>query len=81
MRQLTKSESIELEDLKIQVLGNLEPMTQITDDAIFNALDSSQKTPLDFKNTLKADQISPDTMTMGAYKKAVVAAFVEHFFS
>ncbi len=81
MRQLTKFESIELEDLKIQVLGNLEPMTQITDDTIFNALDSSQKTPLDFKKTLKAAKISPDTMTMGAYKKAVVAAFVEYFFS
>jgi hypothetical protein len=81
MRQLTKSESIELEDLKIQVLSNLEPMAKITDDTILNALTSSQKTPQGFKNTLKESEISPDTMTMGAYKKAVVATFVEDFFS
>jgi hypothetical protein len=81
MRQLTKSESIELEDLKLQVLSNLEPMSQITDGIIFNALASDQKTPQNFKNTLKSSDISPDTMTMDAYKKAVVGAFVEHFFS
>tara|TARA_Y100001938_G_scaffold61014_1_gene84840 strand:- start:1404 stop:3404 length:2001 start_codon:yes stop_codon:yes gene_type:complete len=81
MRQLTKSEASELEDLKIQVLSNLDPMSEVNETSIFKALSCQTKVSADFKNKLKKSSISLENMTMDSYKKAVVGMFVEHFYS
>ena len=81
MRQLTKSEASELEDLKIQVLSNLDPMSEVNEGSIFKALSCQTKVSADFKNKLKKSSISLESMTMDSYKKAVVGMFVEHFYS
>ena len=81
MRQLTKSEASELEDLKIQVLSNLDPMSEVNEASIFKALSCQTKVSADFKDKLKKSSISLENMTMDSYKKAVVRMFVEHFYS
>ena len=80
MRQLTKAEASELEELKIDVLIKLDPMSQVADESIFKAL-SQKSTNKGFKTCLKTNQISLDSMTMDVYKKAVVGAFVEFFYT
>ena len=80
MRQLTKSEASELEGLKIDVLTKLDPLSQVDNESIFKAL-SQRSVNKDFKISLKTNQISLDSMTMDGYKKAVVGAFVEFFYT
>ena len=80
MRQLTKAEASELEELKIDVLIKLDPLSQVDDESIFKAL-SQKSTNKGFKTCLKTNQISLDSMTMDVYKKAVVGAFVEFFYT
>ena len=80
MRQLTKAEASELEDLKIDVLTKLEPLSKVDNDAIFKAL-SQKSINKGFRASLKSSNISPDAMTMDSYKKAVVGAFVEFFYT
>jgi hypothetical protein len=80
MRQLTKAEASELEDLKVDVLTKLKPLSPVDNESIFKAL--SQKTSSNnFKKSLKLNNISPELMTMDNYKKAVVGAFVEFFYT
>ena len=80
MRQLTKAEASELEELKIDVLTKLDPLSQVDNEAIFKAL-SQKSAHQGFKTCLKTNQISLDSMTMDGYKKAVVGAFVEFFYT
>tara|TARA_Y100001938_G_scaffold130763_1_gene187089 strand:- start:1488 stop:3500 length:2013 start_codon:yes stop_codon:yes gene_type:complete len=79
MRQLTKAEASELEDLKIDVLTKLEPLSSVDNDSIFKAL-SQKSYNKQFKSHLKNKSITLDSMTMDSYKKAVVGAFVEFFY-
>ena len=79
MRQLTKAEASELEDLKVDVLTKLEPLSSVDNDSIFKA--RSQKSyNTQFKSHLRNKNITLDSMTMDNYKKAVVGAFVEFFY-
>jgi len=80
MRQLTKTEASELEGLKIDVLTKLDPLSQVDNESIFKAL-SQKSSNKGFKTCLKTNQISLDSMTMDGYKKAVVGAFVEFFYT
>ena len=80
MRQLTKAEAIELESIKIDVLLNLEPLSDVDDKSIFNALSITNKSSASFKRQLKNQKISPSNMTMENYKKSVIGMFVEHSF-
>ena len=80
MRQLTKAEASELEDLKVDVLTKLEPLSDIDNESIFKAL-SQRSSSNSFKKSLKSNGISLDSMTMDNYKKAVVGSFVEFFYA
>lgn len=79
MRQLTKAEASELEDLKIDVLTKLEPLSKVDNDSIFKAL-SQKSYNKDFKSHLHSKKITLDSMTMDSYKKSVVGEFVEFFY-
>ena len=80
MRQLTKAEAIDLESIKIDVLLNLKPLSDVDDKSIFNALSITNKSSGSFKRQLKNQKISPSNMTMENYKKSVIGMFVEHSF-
>jgi hypothetical protein len=80
MRQLTKAEASELEDLKVDVLTKLEPLSDIDNESIFKALNTKSSSS-SFKKSLKSNGISLDSMTMDNYKKAVVGSFVEFFYA
>ena len=79
MRQLTKAEASELEDLKIDVLTKLDPLSKVDNDSIFKAL-SQKSYNKEFKSHLRNKKITLDSMTMDSYKKSVVGEFVEFFY-
>ena len=80
LRQLTKAEVCNLEDLKIQVLSNLEPMCEISDDTIFKAVSCKDRTPNSLTKKLKEQKVSASELPINSYKKKLIGVFVEHFF-
>lgn len=72
MRQLTKAEAQELEDLRLGTLLNLEPMCDINDNAIFNAIASNFK-----QIPSKLKQAKELSKGIDSYRKLVVANYVE----
>ena len=73
MRQLTKAESAELEDLRIAVLTSLEPMCELNDNSLHNALQC--KTPA---VSLKLRKLRASTSSVENYRKEVIARYVEY---
>ena len=73
MRQLTKAESAELEDLRIAVLTSLEPMCDLNDNSLHNALQC--KTPA---VSLKLRKLRASTSSVENYRKEVIARYVEY---
>ena len=80
MRQLTKIEANELEQMKLHVLTNLSPMKSFSNSDISNILSSNKKMPTAFQKILASKNISPSKMPMETYKKYVIGAFVDYFF-
>ena len=80
MRQLTKVEANELEQMKLHVLTNLLPMKSFSNLDISNILSSNKKMPTGFQKILASKNISPNKMPMETYKKYVIGAFVDYFF-
>ena len=80
LRQLTKAEICNLENLKLQVFSNLEVMGKFDDTSIFEAVSSKSPVSSDFKNKLHSKKISASEMPINTYKKCVVSAFVESYF-
>ena len=79
LRQLTKSEVCNLEQVKLHALSSLEPMKETDDNAIFKALSSTTKMSKDFQEMLVNNKISASEMPINTYKKHVIGTFVEYF--
>ncbi len=76
MRQLTKAEAIELDFLRLSVLTNFTPMCELTDTAVYNAL--QQKTNA-IANELQ--KIRKNSDSVENYRKQVVATYSEFLVS
>ncbi len=72
MRQLTKAEAQEFEELRLSTLLNLEPMCEINDRAIYMAVSEKFK-PI----PEKLREIKSITNSIDTYRKLVVANYVE----
>ena len=77
LRQLTKSQVRDLEQLKLDVFTNLEAGCNVTDDVIYTKLKSGVRIPEALKNHLNDNNINPDTMSIESYRKYAVGLFIE----
>ena len=77
LRQLTKSQVRDLEQLKLDVFTNLEAGCNVTDDVIYTKLKSGVRIPEVLKNHLNDNNINPDTMSIESYRKYAVGLFIE----
>lgn len=77
LRQLTKSECKNLEALKLDVFTNLPVFCELNDQVIISLLTSNKKTPNNFKNKLKAQEIDIDTMSIDDYRKNIIGIYIE----
>ena len=77
LRQLTKAQITSLEDLKVDVLTNLEIGTKVTADQVFDILKNNKKTPVEFKNMLNNHNVDISNMGIDLYRKQVIGLYVE----
>lgn len=77
LRQLTKAETKNLEEIKLGILYHLEAMSNLTHETIINLLKSNSKIPEDFKNNLKNKKISLDEMSIDEYRTSVLGEYVQ----
>jgi len=78
MRQLTKVEVDELENLKLVAFSNLDILEEITEENILKALKKSE-IPESFKELLKTYNVSHANMNVDDYKKTLIGVYVEHY--
>lgn len=77
LRQLTKAQVKDLEQLKLDVFTNLEIDDSVDEKAVYAKIKSGVRTPSDFTNDLKTNNISIDTMTIDNYRAYILGLFVE----
>ena len=77
LRQLTKAQVKDLEQLKLDVFTNLEIDDTVDENTVYAKIKSGARTPSDFTNDLKTNNISIDTMTIDNYRACILGLFVE----
>jgi hypothetical protein len=78
LRQLTKSEVIELEQLKIDILTNIELMHKVSAESVYKILASKKQAPESFKKILTDSGIDVNSMKIDLYRASVLGSFIEH---
>ena len=79
MRELTRLEAAELESLKLDVLSNIEPMSDFSEKDVTSVIGSAKKMPKTLFEKLKKEKINIVDMNMVAYKRHAVSSYIEHF--
>ena len=79
MRELTRVEAAELESLKLDVLSNVEPMSDFDERDVAKIIGSTKKMPKPLSEKLKKEKINIVDMNMVAYKRHAVSSYIEHF--
>jgi hypothetical protein len=77
LRQLTKAETVDLEQLKLDVLTNIDIMKEVTGEDIKSILSANLKTPTEFSHTLKERDINIDNMSIDKYRRSVIGVYIE----
>lgn len=79
LRQLNKAEVKTLENLKVEVFTNLEPMTGFGEKEVYNVISAGKRTPIEFLEVLKEHSVSIATMPIETFRKHVISLYVEEF--
>jgi hypothetical protein len=77
LRQLTKSDVNDLEQLKLDVLTNIDLLTKVDADSIHKVLASKKTTPTIFKNALASNDISLESMNIDKYRRNIIGLFIQ----
>ena len=77
MRKLTKAEVSDLERLKLDILTNVDLMSDVTAESIKSILASNKKTPAVMLKTLRELNIATSNMSIDEYKKRSIGTFIE----
>lgn len=78
LRQLTKAQFNDLEKLKLDVLTNLDYMSNVDASTVKEILQSQKTTPNEFKNILESRNVTLDSMSIDKYRKNVVGIYIEN---
>lgn len=78
LRQLTKANSKEIEQLKIDVFTNLKYGEEVNNTVITNILKSKAQTPSYITQKLTESNINMDNTSIDAYRRHAIGLFVEH---
>lgn len=77
LRQLTKSEVKELEKLKIDVLTNVDIMSEVNATCIRDILSTNKRTPKSFSSILEEENINPESMNIDKYRMRVISLYIQ----
>ncbi|NBP00510.1 MAG: hypothetical protein EBU90_10380 [Proteobacteria bacterium] len=78
LRQLTKNEVKQLENIKLDIFTNLNLLSSVSNEDIVSILKSNSKTPVGFRKMLKANDISLDKLSLEDYKNSVLGKYIEY---
>jgi len=78
LRQLTKGEVKQLENIKLDIFTNLHPLSSVSNEDIVSLLRSNAKVPQDFRKMLKNSGISLDKLSLEDYKNSVLGKYIEY---
>jgi hypothetical protein len=78
VRQLTKSEVMELETLKLDVFTNIDVLQDISNNLIFDILKNGKKTPKSFAQMIDDKNINIEDTTIDNYRKYIIGLFIEY---
>jgi hypothetical protein len=77
LRQLTKAQINDLEQLKIDVLTNLPLLEVVNAQSINDILMAKKTTPIEFKTLLSDRNINIETMNIDIYRTNIIGLFIE----
>jgi hypothetical protein len=77
LRQLTKAQVKDLEQLKLDVFTNLEIDDSVNEKTVYSKIKSGVRTPSDFTDNLNSNNINIDSMTIDNYRAYILGLFVE----
>ncbi len=78
LRQLTKAQFTDLENLKLDVFTNFNIGDEVSEKTIFKSLKANVKTPENFLEDLENKNINIDNMNIDIYRKYVIGSYVDH---
>jgi hypothetical protein len=78
LRQLTKAEVNDLEQLKLDVLTNIDLLSPVNATIIHEVLSSKKQTPSQFREILNSNNINLETMSIDKYRRNIVGLYVEY---
>lgn len=78
LRQLTKSEVKELEKLKIDVLTNVEIMSDVDAVSIRDILSANMRTPKSFAEVLLDEKVDIESMNIDKYRMKVISLYIQN---
>jgi len=78
MRQLTRAEVKDIEQLKLDILSNIKLLGECSEEEIVNCINRKVATPNSLRNSLKSQNINPEKMNLEDYKRRAISAFIEY---
>jgi hypothetical protein len=78
LRQLTKDQICDLENLKVQTLASLEILKDVDETIVAEAINNIKNTPIELKNLLKTNKVSASELPINSYKKKLIGVYVEY---
>lgn len=78
LRQLTKAEVMDLEQLKLDIFTNIDPMSVVNEEVIRDVLSAKQTVPNEFKDLLDSKGINLESMSIDKYRRNTVGTYVEY---
>lgn len=81
LRQLTKVQVAELEDMKLDILCACEVMQEVDTDYVVGVLSGGKTYATSFKQSLIDHNITTQSMSIDSYKKNMLGRYMEFLFS
>ena len=78
LRQLTKKQVQELEELKLDIFTNLEAFQEVGESDVLYHLKNNSKANIDIISKMKTNNVNTENMSIEDYRTYIVGIFVEH---
>jgi len=78
LRQLTKSDVVDLEKLKLDVFSNLELLDPVTPDIVYEILSNGLQAPPSFRAMLDEQGVNTQSMNIEPYRRRAVGLYLEY---
>lgn len=79
MRSLNKAQVKELEELKLHVLTNIEPMSKVDAETVVKVIASTKKMPKGLSKIMSDSNIDLKKLSVDNYRKHAISSYIDYF--